>query len=66
MSNDEMYKELEDLRQEIDNLKSFNTEMLEKLDEIWESLTSLSLDMIANKADVDLVCRELIRKERVS
>jgi uncharacterized coiled-coil DUF342 family protein len=65
MSNDELYEEIEGLRVEIDKLKTFNNELLEKIDEIWKALTSLSLDMAANKINIDLVCRELIRKEKV-
>jgi uncharacterized protein (UPF0335 family) len=44
-------KEIESLRVEID--------------EIWKALTSLSLDMAANKINIDIVCRELIKKEKV-
>jgi len=65
MSNDELYEEIEGLRVEIDKLKTFNNELLEKIDEIWKSLTSLSLDMVVNKADIDLICKELIKKEKV-
>lgn len=65
MNNNELYEEVEGLRQELDNLKVFNNELLDKIDEIWKALTSLSLDMVVNKADIDLICKELIKKEKV-
>lgn len=62
---DFLEKEIRGLKTEISILRSFNDELVEKLDEIWKTLTSLSLDIVANKANIDLVCKELIKKERV-
>lgn len=52
---------IDSLENEIKLLKEFNAVLLEKLDEIWKSITNLGLDNASNKMDIRLLFDKIIK-----